>query len=218
VRLYRFRYSCYAWKVQAAVELVGQSVTPVEVPYLDRAEVLRVAPAATSVPVLVLSDGRVLHDSQTILTTLVDEGMLGPLVPAGLEGALWAYSDWCDSTLETPLFQWCTPALRSTFFTTTTERLMYTLIKERKYGSGAVDRWAHEAESLKAAAIRLLGPTCQSLARQPFVLGAQPSLADAALFGQLAMVSVAYPGAVSTLGPGLEAWMQRVLECGVSRP
>ena len=71
------------------------------------------------------------------------------------------------------------------------ERALYVLVKERKYGAGCVDAWARDRDALIAKARALLAPTFKTLAARPFLFGDAPTLADASLYGQCAMLDEA---------------------------
>jgi glutathione S-transferase len=55
-----------------------------------------------------------------------------------------------------------------------------------------------------------LQPLAVKLLSQPFLLGATPSLADVAVYGQLSFLELASPRWVVDRAPGLEAWFRRV--------
>jgi len=217
VKLFRFRHSCYAWKVQALFELAGVPFEAVDVPYADRTVLLQATGGYGHVPVLVLDDGEVLSDSRAICAHLTanDDRFRG-LVPAGQQALVWGYADWVDTGLEETIFRLAVPALRERF-STANERSLFTLMKERKYGAGCIEGWAARAGELAEEARRLLGPSQGSLLRQPFVCGAEPSLADAALFGQMAMLAYADRRTLRPLGDAFPPWLERLFERGVSR-
>ena len=60
----------------------------------------------------------------------------------------------------------------------------------------------------------LLGPSQQTLAAQPFLFGAEPTLADAALYGNLAMLESSSPDVLRALGPTWTEYMQRLNDYG----
>ena len=217
MKLYRFEHSCYAWKVQAVLELCGARFDTIDIPYSDRSALFAVAPGYAYVPVLVLDDGLVLRDSRIIVQHLVHQPPYHSLVPIGLEAAAWAYSDWCDLDLEDPLFKFCAPSL-ALRFPTENERVLFTLIKERKYGTGALETWARSSTELLGRARHSLRPTIASLSHHAFVLGEEPTIADAALYGLLAMVEIGVPGTTTVLDPMLETWRKRMCAQGVSDP
>ncbi len=216
MKLYRFSYSNYCRKVPMALDLLGRKYELVDVPYGERSELLRVSGALT-VPVLV-EDGvsgssfagthKVIADSRRICAHLA----AGPggelLVPPALAGPVWAYAEFCDGALEDILFRLAAPGIRKRF-ESVAERALFTLMKERRYGAGCLDAWEHDQPALVVRAREALVPTLTTLDRVPFIFGTTPNLADAALYGQLAMVRI---GGLdpAELGHPLGAWMARL--------
>src|SRR6185503_18637287 len=140
MKLYRFRYSPYARKVQMVLELAGIAHDVVEVRYGEREELARLTGGYIHVPVLALDDGEVITESRRICERLVARPEARHLVPAGLHAAVWAYHDFLDGPVEDVLFRLASPAVRAKW-PTAWERSLYTLIKERKFGAGCVDAW-----------------------------------------------------------------------------
>ena len=104
MRLYRFRYSPFARKVQMLLNLLDRPYELVEVPYNDRNELARLTGGYIYVPVLVDDDGGVTVESRRICEHLLVSESARELTPAPLEGPIWAYSDFCDGPLEDVLF------------------------------------------------------------------------------------------------------------------
>jgi glutathione S-transferase len=209
MKLYRFRHSGYARKVQMLLELLGLKHEVVDVKYADRSELATLTGGYIYVPVLQDDDGTITVDSRRISEKLLVGEAARRLVPAPLEGPIWGYADFCDGPLEDLLFRIASPAVRASW-TTDWERALYNLTKERKFGPGCVDGWLKDQAGLLERARHLLRPTLQTLEQQPFVFGKQATLADAALYGYLAMVSEADPALLRSLSPGLVAYQQRV--------
>lgn len=218
MKLFRFPHSGYAWKIQAFLGLSGATFEAVDVPYGDRSVLLAVTGGYIQVPVLILDDGRVVVDSRTITETLVAEDTrFSALVPSPLEGPIWAYADWADSALEDVLFRLASPSVRARF-STANERALYTFIKERKFGTGCVDEWMMSAASLSKKASSLLAPTAKTLETRPFLFGDRPTLADAALFGHIAMLANADLKLLAPLPAPIIGWFRRVQEAGADDP
>jgi glutathione S-transferase len=216
MKLYRLEYSCYARKAQMVLDLLGLDYECVDVVFGDRSELAKLTGGYIQVPVLVDDDGRVIVDSRAIAAELVDRPGGARLVPSPWEGPIWAYADWCDGPLEDVMFRIATPLARRDFFTDPWERALYVFVKERKFGRGCVDDWERSHEDLVARARELLEPSCRTLARQPFLFGAEATLADAALYGQLVMLEFVDRGLPPRLGGELAPWMRRV-EAAASR-
>lgn len=190
MKLYRFRYSPYARKVQMVLDLLGATYEVVEVSYGERNELAALTGGYINVPVLVLADGAVVVESRAICERLVAADPARRLVPAGLDGAVWACCDFLDGPVEDVLFRIASPAVRDAW-PTAWERALYTFIKERKFGAGCVDLWRGQQEQLFTRARDLLAPTVRTLEVHPFVFGATVSLADAGLYGLYAMLETA---------------------------
>jgi len=207
MKLYRFEHSNYCHKVQMALDLLGRRYELVEVPYGDRAELLSVS-GGLRVPVLVLEGGEVVADSRRICARLVAGEGGERLVPPALAGPIWAYADFCDGALEDVVFRLASPGIRRRL-STVADRALFTLVKERRYGEGCLEAWERDQASLADRAREALAPTLETLQRVPFVFGDAPTLADAALYGQLAMLRIA-GGEVRRLGKELVGWMERL--------
>jgi glutathione S-transferase len=209
MKLYSFHYSPYVRKVQAVLDLLDRACTTVEVPYADRTELASVTGGYIYVPVLVGDDGTVVCDSRRICEYLLsDERSARALVPAPLEGPIWAYSDWCDGPLEDLLFRIASPAIRDGW-KSAGDRALYVLVKERKFGAGCVDQWLQQREDLVARARALLAPTERTLSAQPFLFGEKPTLADAGLYGQFAMLHAGDPALLRRFSSTFASWIAR---------
>jgi glutathione S-transferase len=209
MKLFRFRYSPYARKVQMLLDLMGTPHEVVEVPYLDREELARLTGGHIEVPVLVDDAGVVTVQSRDICELLTREPAGTRLVPAPFEGPIWAYADFVDGPLEDVLFRLAVPYIRDQW-ETPWQRGLFTYIKERKFGAGCIDAWRRDREALLPRARRLLAGTVSTLTRQPFLFGAAPTLADAALYGVLVMLEEGNPELVSACDPSLPAYLRRV--------
>jgi glutathione S-transferase len=209
MKLYRFRYSPYARKVQMLLELMGEPHHLIEVPYADRNELASLTGGYIYVPVWVAADGSVTVESRRITELLLTGDAARAFTPSPLEGPIWAYADFCDRPLEDVLFRVASPHI-SDAWQDPGERALYTLIKERKFGPGCLAQWRADSEVLLSRARHLLRPTLATLGAAPFLFGAGPTLADAALYGNLAMLQEAEPRLVAALDPALPAYMKRL--------
>lgn len=209
MKLYRFRYSPYARKVQMMLELSGIAHEVIEVRYGEREELARLTGGYIYVPVLVLDDGTVVTESRAICERLVARPEAHHLVPGPLDAAVWAYCDFVDGPVEDVLFRIASPDIRDQW-PTAWERALYTLIKERKFGAGCVAAWRDTRATLIDRARSVLEPTRRALAAQPFVFGDSISLADVALYGQWAMLEAGSSGVVDEISPVFAAHAKRV--------
>ena len=208
MKLFRFRYSPYARKVQMLLDLLRRPYELVEVPYADRNELARVTGGYIHVPVLLDDDG-VVTESRRICEKLLAGDAGRSLVPSPFEGPIWAYADFCDAVLEDVLFRLASPRVRDAW-AEPGDRALYILIKERKFGAGCVDQWLADQSSLLARARHLLRPTLSTLEQQPFLFGSRATLADAALYGNLVMLREADAALLAALSPALEPYMARL--------
>lgn len=209
MKLYRFRYSPYARKVQILLELAGLPHEVIEVRYGEREELARLTGGYIHVPVLALDDGEVITESRRICEHVVARPGARHLVPPPLRAAIWAFHDFLDGPVEDVLFRLASPAVRDRW-PTAWERALYTLIKERKFGAGCVDAWSAGRSDLLARARAVLEPTRQTLAEQPFVFGDAVTLADASLYGQWAMLEAESPELLDQISPVFVAHARRV--------
>jgi len=210
MRLYRFEHSCYARFVQCAFELAGVPCQVVDVPYGDRTELAELTGGYVQVPVLVTDGGEVVTDSRRIVERLTGgDARFAALAPAADAAAVWAYLDWVQGPLEEVAFRLASPGLRHRF-ASAWERALFVLVKERKFGAGCVRQWRRDGDALFARLVELLAPTVATLAGRRFVIGGAPTLADAALYGQLAMLELGAPERVAELAGELHAWKRRL--------
>ena len=120
-----------------------------------------------------------------------------------------AMADFADGPLEDVLFRIASPAVRDAW-PSASDRALYVLVKERKFGSGCVDTWEKEQGRLIDAARRFLAPSLETLAARDFLFGPTPTLADAALYGMCKMVEEADPRLVTRIAAPLEPYLRKV--------
>ncbi|MBV9949291.1 MAG: glutathione S-transferase [Myxococcales bacterium] len=192
MKLYRFRYSSYARKVQMLLDLAGARYELVEVPYSDRDELARVTGGYMYVPVLVDDRGQVITESRDICRHVLGGAAGSRLLPPPWEGPIWSYADFVDGPLEDVLFRIASPAIRDAW-PSAGDRALFVLVKERKFGPGCVDAWLRDRAVLVRRAQKLLEPTFRTLEGRRFLFGPSPTLADAALYGVGAMLEEGDP-------------------------
>jgi len=212
MKLYRFRYSPYARKVQMLLDLLGAEYELVEQSYVERGELAALTGGYVQVPVLLTDDLRVIVESRAICQHLLASPAGAQLVPAPLEGPIWGYADFVDGPLEDLLFRIASPEIRDAW-PSPAERGLYVYIKERKFGGGCVDAWLRDRQLLLQRAQALLAPSLKTLAQRPFLFGDAPTLADAALYGNLVMLEEAQPALLPLLGEMLVSYARRIEAC-----
>ena len=212
MKLFQFAYSPYAAKVRKCLELKGLGFEVVEVPYLDRREVARLTGGIIMTPILADGD-QVVCDSPRI-TEYLDQRYAPSLRPPPLGAAAAVFESWSDSVLEDVAFRLASPACEKRIAALNggreDARAMYRFVKERKFGAGCIDAWDQSAPELRARLFTLLAPLVRTLEAQPFLLGARPTLADAAVWGNLHMLEWATPGWIAANVPELLPWYARV--------
>jgi glutathione S-transferase len=212
MRLLQFAYSPFAAKVRKCLELKGLAFEIVEVPYLDRRALLALTGGTLQIPVL--EDGGRVMDESARITAYLDEVYApslreDPLAPV-VEG-------WADGVLEDVAFRLASPGLFDRFAELSGRAdgpAFFRLVKERKFGPGCIEAWRTARTALSERLVELLLPVGRALAGRPFALGERPSLADAAIYGQLHMVEVGWPGYVASRLPALAPWFLRVERTG----
>jgi glutathione S-transferase len=207
MKLYRFRYSPYARKVQMVLDLLGARYDLIEVPYTDRNEIARLTGGYIYVPILVDDSGQAIIESRDICQHLLSGAAGERLVPPPWQGPVWAYADFVDGPLEDVLFRIASPAVRDRW-PNPGDRALYVLIKERKFGAGCVDAWQRDREALVQKARKLLAPTLLTLASRKFLFGDTPTLADAALYGVCKMLDEGDPQLLPQVAGALVPFMQ----------
>ncbi len=209
MKLYRFRHSPFARKVQMLLDLLKKPYELVDVAYADRDELAQLTGGYVYVPVLVTDTGQVLVESRAICQQLLETTPQHTLVPSPFEGPIWAYADFVDGPLEDVMFRIGSPATRA-LWPTPGERALYVMNKERKFGAGCIDAWLRDQPALLEKARTLLAPTLSTLAKRPFLFGTTPTLADAALYGVCIMLQAADPKLLPQISPQLVAFTQRL--------
>jgi glutathione S-transferase len=213
MRLFQFPYSPFALKVQKCLQLKGLPFEVVDVPYLDRRELMAVS-GGLHIPVL-QDNERTLSGSQEI-TLYLDATYSPSLRPPHLVAAATVFEQWAESALEDVAFRLAAPGIEENMAAWNNgrqdARAFWTLIKERKYGPGCIEAWRIARAGLKLELDELLAPLERTLAVQPFLLGDLPTLADAAVWGQVEMIERVSGRQGLGLLPGMSAWHGRLLE------
>lgn len=183
-RLYQFHSSPFCAKARKIVEFKGVDHEVVEVDYLERKELL-LASGQLYVPVLTLESGETIVDSTRIamrLEELIPEPTLLPPAWRGIHLALNAYF---DNQLEDAIFPAAIADEAAHYRRQGKDReAFWRLIRERKYGTGFVDRVIADSEANWKRAMEALAPFEDALEGKAFLLG-RIGLADFALYGQL---------------------------------
>jgi glutathione S-transferase len=204
MRLLQFSYSPFAAKVRTCLKLKELACELVDVPYTQRKELV-VLTGGVGIPVLV--DGAtVVTDSPRITAYLETKGGVSlrehPLAPL--------LEQWADNWLEETAFRLACPGLEDRMGESQGEeaRLMFRLVKERRYGAGCIGQWRVDQAKYSDETKVLLAPVVEAVRSGGSVLGGSVSVADAAVAGQLQMVEFALPGWVKSHLPALSEWFE----------
>lgn len=210
MRLFQFAYSPYAAKVRKCLELKGLPFETVEVDYLDRRALVGVS---GGVYVPVLEDGATVITGSDRITAYLDERHAPSLRQDPLAVVI---EGWADEVLEEAAFRIAAPGIEDRIAALhggrEDVRAMFRLVKERRYGAGALEAWRGKQAAYLDDLAAVLAPIGRAVAERPFLLGEAPSVADAAVFGQLFMLEFAVPGVLRERFPGIAAWYARVGE------
>ena len=211
MKLFQFSYSPYAAKVRACLALKKLDCEIVEVPMMDRRELIAVTGGSIMVPVLLDGDA-VISDSPRITAHL--ERYAPSLRPPPLGAVAVVFESWADNVLEDVAFRLASPAIEERIAGCNDgradARALFRVIKERKFGAGCLETWRAQRSEFSARLLALLAPLDEALAAQPFLLSDAPTLADAAVYGQLHMLEWALPEFAGSLSPSLREWYRRL--------
>ena len=183
-RLYQFISSPFCAKVRKILDFKGVDYEVIEVDYLERKELLT-ASGQIMVPALTLDSGETIVDSARIAMRLEELYPDPTILPPGWSGMHRVIADYIDTSLEDALFRAAISDEAEFWRRRGGEReALWRLIRERKYGSGFVDRMIAERSVHLASAHEALKPFDDALAERAFLFG-RIGLADFALYGQL---------------------------------
>jgi glutathione S-transferase len=156
------------------------------IPNHDRTVVIQATGGrAYTVPCLV--DGKYAIADETDfgqeLARYVDQKYSLGLFPADKEGLQLILAQYIEGQLEDIGFRINDSAILPTL--PLVERVMVTRHKERRFGKGCVQQWAHDRRKLCQEFATRLAPMDNILASSPFLLGDRPLFVDYDLFGIL---------------------------------
>lgn len=186
IQLYDLPHSPFCIPIRRILETAAVPYERVDVPNWDRRKVIEVtAGRYYQVPVLV-HDGRVVFesspDSQDV-ARYVDEQFCGKaLFPTGHEGLQAILIRHLENDVEGATFK-VTDSFYVDSIPDLVNRVMVIRHKERKFGTGCVEQWKRERESLRRVAEDHFMPFDSMLASNSFLLGERPVFADFLLYG-----------------------------------
>ncbi len=212
MRLHQFDYSPFAAKVRKCLELKGLAFEVVNVPYADRRALVALTGGTMQIPVM--EDGGRVMDESARITAYLDERYPPSLREDPLAVVI---EGWADNVLEDMAFRLAAPGIHDRMADMEGRAdapALFRLIKERKFGPGCLGAWRAAERSLADRVLALLRPLGELIAERPFLLGSDPSLADAAVYGQLFMLELALPGFVKREVPAMSGWYRRIADAG----
>ena len=190
-KLYQFLTSPFCAKVRKVLDFKDVDYEIVEVDYLERKELL-IASGQLMVPVLALASGETIVDSAQIVLRLEELYPEPTIFPPSWSGMHQVLADYIDTQLEDAVFGVSIPD-KVTFFRHQgrDREALWRMVRDRKYGTGFVDRMITEHGAQQSRSREALLPFEQALSDRAFLLG-RIGLADFALYGQL--YSLAFTG------------------------
>jgi len=183
-KLYQFLGSPFCAKARKMLAFKGVEFEVVEVDYLERKELV-LASGQMTVPALTLESGETIVDSARIAMRLEKLFPEPTIFPTGWRGIHIALADYIDNNLEDSVYAVALADELAHYSKQGADRAaLWRLIRERKYGTGFVDRTIANRDANWERARSALAPFEDQLARSPFLTG-RIGLADFALYGQL---------------------------------
>jgi glutathione S-transferase len=183
-KLYQFLGSPFCAKVRKLLAFKGVEFEVIEVDYLERKELL-LASGQITVPAVMLEGGETIVDSARIAMRLEELYPEPTIFPAGWRGMHVVLADYIDNHLEERVYPVALADELAYYSRQGADRgALWRLIRERKFGTGFVDRTI-AAQAANWARFRFsLAPFEEQLGIAPFLTG-RIGLADFALYGQL---------------------------------
>jgi glutathione S-transferase len=182
-KLYQFIGSPFCAKVRKLLAFKGVEFEVVEVDYLERKELL-VASGQMIVPAVTFDNGETVVDSARIALRLEELYPEPTIFPAGWRGLHVALADYIDNQLEEGIYAVAIADELAHYGRQGADRAaLWRLIRERKFGTGFVDRTIANQAANWDRARAALAPFEEQLGATAFLTG-RIGLADFSLYGQ----------------------------------
>lgn len=208
VLLYGMDLSHYVVKVKRILEYKGIPYEYEYAPYHDRQELLRVS-GQDYVPYLLWEDEGVTWEK--IPDFLEAKRPTPTIYPAGSRNLARILDSWAHDTVEELAWRVVAPDARGTF-KDPREAWVFEEMQRRRRGD--LDEFATQKPKFVQGLVAGLRDTDARLGESPFLLGAQPSVADFALYG--ALHCLAYTGnEIPRELPHVRKWYATVAGLGV---
>ena len=221
VLLYDLNDSPFCLKARICLQLKGIPFRRVTLTVRRIRELRRLNPLG-KVPVLVQA-GEAVADSSRIARYLEARQPDPPLIPASAEARAYAalLEEWADEALYfiVGAFKWLNPANRAAALANTVPEMAGALLRpfvgrlvvrdvRRRYAA-----WGYRAEALGELEARMrehLATLGTLLDGKAFLLGRVPTLADVAVFAQLAWMQRYAESRLLDEAPIVSAWLERL--------
>jgi glutathione S-transferase len=208
-RLYQLLGSPFCAKVRKILEFKGVDFEVVELDYLERKELV-LASGQMTVPALTLASGETIVDSAKIADRLEELYPAPTIMPPGWSGLHRALAQYIDNQLEESIYPAALADERAYYTRQGIDRgALWTLIRERKFGVGFVDRTIANDAANRARLDRALMPFEGQLAGKAFLTG-RIGLADFCLYGQLYYLAFTGELKIPVAMPNLRAYFGRI--------
>jgi glutathione S-transferase len=207
VLLYGMDLSHYVVKAKRILAHKGIAYDYEYAPYNDRQELLAVS-GQDYVPYLLWDDAGVRWPD---IADFVEKKKPAPtLYPNGSRNVARIVESWAHDVVEEMAWRVAAPGARKTF-KDPREAWVFEELQIRKRGD--LDELAQQKPKHEKALVATLRPAEDRLAESPYLLGAEPSLADFALYG--ALHCLPYTGNdIPRETPHVAAWFGRVGKIG----
>ncbi|HJQ82646.1 MAG TPA: glutathione S-transferase family protein [Candidatus Binatia bacterium] len=219
--LYDLSDSPFCLKARICLQLKGVPFRRVTVTLGRRAELRRLNPLG-KVPVLVL-DGHVVADSSRIARHLEARDPEPALIPVGAEARAYAalLEEWADEALYPIVgaFKWLAPENRAAALANTVTEMTIAPLRPLvgRLVARAIRRrlgaWGYRVGALPECRERMaahLGMLATLLEGKPYLLGRTATLADVAVFAQLAWMQRYAEGRLVERVPVVRDWLARI--------
>jgi glutathione S-transferase len=208
-KLYQFIGSPFCAKVRKILEFKGIDFEVVELDYLERKELV-LASGQMMVPALTLENGETIVDSARIAEHVEELYPEPTILPAGWRGLHRTLANFIDHQLEEAIYPVALADEIAHYSRQGPDRAaLWTLIRERKYGTGFVARtMADDAMNWKRA-LDALAPFEEQLEGRAFLTG-RIGLADFSLYGQLFYFAFTGENKIPVTLPNLRAFFGRI--------
>jgi glutathione S-transferase len=189
IELIQFPWSPYCLVLGRILEYSGKPHRRTNLPPSDRSLVWRLT-KERYYQVPVVREGRTVlfetDPNSQVIAKYLNQRLELDLFPRNLDGVqkiLWRY---IENDVEDMTFRLNDAYYRE--FVPRSDQCLYVRHKERKFGTGCLDRWKADQKELAAELARRLLPFEQMVCDKPYLLDLEPRFVDFDLWGMLANI------------------------------